>query len=448
MGLRDKYDISIAISAFQKGDFAAAEKVCKKILSCDYSNGGANYILALIASQKGSSNLAIRYFRKAISFAPNYLNYRIALSSHYLETDKPWAAIKELEIVLYNEPNSIAAHTNIGTAFKKIGSLEQAIYHFDKACLLLRKPLAESPGNQENQLKSQQTFFVSRQSKLEHDLQQLEFLYNKYPHKKDFKKYAEKLKDILLTFSKRNKNNNLAPFSDLEYAKVSYFYNKLLHRPVINNQKSILGEHKFDINLNKKIQSHKNDIMIIDEFLSKDTLANAQQYCLESTVWFDTKNNSRYLGAYLHDGFIPDFTLGINSALKEKWGDLFAGRVLKQLWAFKYDSEGGGSAFHADDASLNINLWITPDTSCLDPENSGLTIYPVTIPDGMPFSHYNNDISRLKDLISAGSNEELKIPYKCNRAVIFRSKFIHKTSDYKFISGYRHRRINITFLFD
>ena len=122
MGLRDKYDISIAISAFQKGDFAAAEKVCKKILSCDYSNGGANYILALIASQKGSSNLAIRYFRKAISFAPNYLNYRIALSSHYLETDKPWAAIKELEIVLYNEPNSIYVANRLGSP--KINILE------------------------------------------------------------------------------------------------------------------------------------------------------------------------------------------------------------------------------------------------------------------------------------------------------------------------------------
>ena len=104
---------------------------------------------------------------------------------------------------------------------------------------------------------------------------------------------------------------------------------------------------------------------------------------------------------------------------------------------------------HADDASININLWITPDESCKNLENSGLKLYPVAVPKDASFSDYNNDQNQLNRFISGEKEKkQLEVPYRCNRAVIFKSRIIHQTSEYEFYSGYENRRVNITFLFD
>ena len=448
MTSQNQNDLNIAIAAFQKGELDTAERVCINILSRDSCDAGANYILALINGQKGLKNVAINHFREAIFIAPEYFNYRIALSSYYLEINNPESAIKELEIVLSKVPDSIAAHTNIGTAFKKKGNLEKALAHFDKAAFLFRKPQDKDFINNNRQNEVHPTFSMTRETKLEHDIQQLEFLQSRYPSNVIFSQYANKMLDVLASFRRRNINNGLGSFSELEYEKIYDFYNKILFRPILHDESPILGDHKVNTLLSERFDYKADDIVIIDDFLCEVSLVNVQRYCLESTVWFDTKNDSGYLGAYMHDGFIPSFTLAIQPALREKWEKLFLGKVLKQLWAFKYVSEGEGTRFHADDASINVNLWITPDNCCFDPENSGLTLFPINIPENIAFSYYNNDKNRLNDLIKGREREKLIIPYKCNRAVIFKSRFIHKTSGCKFIPGYENRRINITLLFD
>ena len=43
--------------------------------------------------------------------------------------------------------------------------------------------------------------------------------------------------------------------------------------------------------------------------------------------------------------------------------------------------------------------------------------------------------------------EEVIVPYRCNRAVIFDSNLVHRTDDFYFAPGYENRRINITMLF-
>jgi hypothetical protein len=46
------------------------------------------------------------------------------------------------------------------------------------------------------------------------------------------------------------------------------------------------------------------------------------------------------------------------------------------------------------------------------------------------------------------SNAKLtRIPHRANRAVIFKSDLVHKTSDCRFADGYLNKRINISLLF-
>ena len=44
--------------------------------------------------------------------------------------------------------------------------------------------------------------------------------------------------------------------------------------------------------------------------------------------------------------------------------------------------------------------------------------------------------------------ENIVIPYRENRAVIFNSQLFHETDDFNFDESYENRRINITFLYD
>ncbi len=41
----------------------------------------------------------------------------------------------------------------------------------------------------------------------------------------------------------------------------------------------------------------------------------------------------------------------------------------------------------------------------------------------------------------------VRVPYKCNRAAIFDSSFVHRSLPARFRPGMRNRRINLTFLF-
>ena len=41
----------------------------------------------------------------------------------------------------------------------------------------------------------------------------------------------------------------------------------------------------------------------------------------------------------------------------------------------------------------------------------------------------------------------IEVPYKENRCVIFRSGLLHETATVRFKSGYKNRRINLTFMY-
>ncbi len=438
-------NINAAISSFQKGDLDSAEFLCFEILNTDSRSHGAYFILALISKQRGFDVEAEKYYLSAIDIAPQSANYRIALSAHFLERDNPGSALPHLEHAISLDPLSFAAHTNIGTAYKKIGDLKSAVIHFEKSCKIRRSSKNVDSNMREN---PDLTFHQSRIAKIEHDIEQFDFLNRVYPDKKNFRSYAEILRNILPDFSKRTDSHGSAVFTESEYNNISHFYNRLMWRYSDDKVSPILGDHQVNRGILGSFNNDTDEVLIIDNFLSERALASIRNYCLESTVWFDSKNDSAYLGAYMHDGFIPSITLGIGDELSKKWPQFFSDLTLTQLWAFKYDQEGHGTGLHADDASININLWITPDECCLDPENSGLTLYPVSIPEDAEFSEYNNDQNGLRELVSKEEENRLKIPYRCNRALIFRSRIIHQTSPYRFRAGYQNRRVNITLLFE
>jgi hypothetical protein len=134
--------------------------------------------------------------------------------------------------------------------------------------------------------------------------------------------------------------------------------------------------------------------------------------------------------------------------LHDQLSDIFRGHSLKYLWAYKYDSNYNGIKLHADQAAVNVNLWVTPDEANLNKDSGGLVIYTAKPPSEWDFKQYNTDTDFVRQqLLEPTGYANVTVPYKANRVVIFDSALFHQTDHFHFREGYKNRRINLTLLY-
>jgi len=171
---------------------------------------------------------------------------------------------------------------------------------------------------------------------------------------------------------------------------------------------------------------------------------------MDSTVWHEAKAADRiggYVGAYLTDGLFARAVLRISSELRARLPGIFKDHPLRFLWAYKYDHRYTGVRIHADDAAVNVNLWLTPDDANLDPSCGGLVIYKAQPPAEWSAEEYNSaERAGFQDLLGPSDWDNVTVPYRANRMVMFDSTLLHKTDRFKFKPGYEHRRMNLTLL--
>ena len=183
---------------------------------------------------------------------------------------------------------------------------------------------------------------------------------------------------------------------------------------------------------------------------------------------------------------MPTLVAELRAALPRVIGDL----PLVNAWAYKYggageadDARDAGIRVHADNALVNLNLWLTPDEfndpGPLRPPSAapsaaaaarggadkddddaqryrfpgGLTVYGCEPPNAADFGDWNDwtQETRMKAWLADPARPCLararRVPYRRNRAVVFDSDLLHETAPYRFRGGYAGRRINLTLLF-
>ena len=114
-------------------------------------------------------------------------------------------------------------------------------------------------------------------------------------------------------------------------------------------------------------------------------------------------------------------------------------------WAFVYDNVSRGVLPHADDSFINVNVWITPDECVADHNKNGLKIYKKECPKEINWEVYNTDNYWIKEFLKDSTYDT--IPYKYNRAVVFRGNTFHSTDNVYMKPGDENKRINYTFMF-
>ena len=116
-------------------------------------------------------------------------------------------------------------------------------------------------------------------------------------------------------------------------------------------------------------------------------------------------------------------------------------------WSFLYNNVGRGVSTHADPSFINVNIWVTPDECVEDHNKNGLRIYKKSAPKNIPWEYYNsgNHPWTIKFLKKSKYD---RIPYKYNRAIIFRGNTFHSTDNVHMKQGQENRRVNYTFLYN
>ena len=68
-------------------------------------------------------------------------------------------------------------------------------------------------------------------------------------------------------------------------------------------------------------------------------------------------------------------------------------------------------------------------------------------PDDWEIKDYEADRERIVTFLEQKADNSLVVPYRQNRAVLFRSRLFHHSDRPEFASGYENHRINLTLLY-
>jgi hypothetical protein len=364
---------------------------------------------------------ALACYERAIACRANYAEAYFNRGNVLSELDRDAEALESFHQCLRLDPAHVSARNNV------------FMHHFrtlDDQELIERLGMETAAANLREQAARRRETGAAAEFRIRHDIEQIEYLGSQGHAAPELEQARESLRTL----------RGAPPAGPYPLETL------LLQHTVAQDFESCLGDNDWR-DIEARYFSSSPEMIYIDNLLSPRALEELRRFCLASTVWKREYRNG-YLGAFAPQGFLSPLHLRIARELKQKMPRIFGPHRLEQLWAFKYDTRlAKGINVHADFARVNLNFWITPDEANLDPESGGMLVYDVPSPTDWPFREYNDNERGIYDFLEKNRANCVKVPYRCNRAVLFNSTLFHETDEIHFKEGYENRRINVTYLF-
>lgn len=299
-------------------------------------------------------------------------------------------AVAAFEAAVARNPGHAEAHFHLGSLLSERGEIAQGFAHFMRRAALIRRPTVASEAVH----------------KVKHDTEQRDWLVE----------HGIDGKGLVFADGARVEGSAIDPAHDAASALSAW-------------------------------RRATPQFVVIDNFLTAAALARLQNYCAGSTIWHRVYD-AGYIGATPEDGLACPLLAQIAEGCPARFPAIFGGHGFRYLGAFKYDSAlSTGTNTHADNAAINVNFYITPDTANLDPASGGMEIWNVAAPDAATMRRLNSDEEAVRAFLADAGATSTIIPHRENRAVIFRSNLFHRTDRCRFAEGYRNKRINVSLLY-
>ncbi|MDA0229797.1 MAG: tetratricopeptide repeat protein [Proteobacteria bacterium] len=127
--------LEAGVSAYRKGDFAAAKNHAEAALHDMPNQPDALHLMALVAHQSGEHDAAARHIERALAVTPDNVSMRNNLAMMYQAAGRSEDAHATLGRILKEQPEYHGAHYNLANLLKSEGDLTAACNHFRLAIL-------------------------------------------------------------------------------------------------------------------------------------------------------------------------------------------------------------------------------------------------------------------------------------------------------------------------
>jgi tetratricopeptide (TPR) repeat protein len=389
--------------------------------------------------------------RKAIELNPDFPEAHYNLGNILNDLSNLKDAELSYRKAIELNPDFPDAYANLGFILLFKGEYNLSLKYYSIYVELNRREDSNKESNHSR-------FKLISQYKMNHDIEQFEYLVSQGYQNEKFTKLAILYKQCASEINWPSETK-LISLSD-EYQRIlNGTYNRLIHKLEAPRLKNEAVNNSLNIeSITNDYFNHKFGLVYIDNFLSPLALESLREFLLGSTIWFNVANKGGYLGTNLKEGLGNPLIFQIAEELRKKFPKIFKDHPIKQIWAYKYDSRAknkssdlSGIHPHADDGAITFNLWITPSDANLNPSSGGLVFHSLEAPKQWDYNYqnsYNHDMVKIQEELKKSKDKTEVIPYKENRAVIFNSHLFHETDNYEFKDGYQNRRINLGILFD
>ncbi len=439
--------INQAIKFHSQGNISEAAKYYQQFIDQGFQDHRVFSNYGVISEDLGKLEEAENWFRKAIKLKPDFADAYSNLGNVLRDLGKLQEAELSLRKAIKLKPDFAVAHYNLGLILLQKGEYNLSLKYFSESAELLR--------GKRNQESNHSRFTNISKAKIDHDIEQFEYLASQGYETEKFTDLATLYKKVAAEIDWPSETQ-LISLSTKHQILLKDSYNRLIHQLKAPILQQAAVNHSLNVEqITNDYFDHEFGLTYIDNFLSPTALESLREFLLGTTIWFDVKSGG-YLGAYLKEGLASPLIIQIADELRKKFPKIFKDHNINQIWAYKYDSRAKnessslrGIKVHADLAAVNVNFWITSNESNLNPDSGGLVVYDVEAPKEWDFKIYNNpnDKTKILEELKKSKGNTKVIPHNENRAVIFNSNLFHETDNFEFKEGYENRRINVTLLF-
>jgi len=116
-----------ALSALQKGNFAEAGTIYRRIVSDDPMNFTALHMLGIVCSEERRFEEAENYFKSALSVNPTSFLCYLNFGAFYFRNKNYQSTLEQIDRALELSPNYGPAHSDRGCALVELGRIEEAL---------------------------------------------------------------------------------------------------------------------------------------------------------------------------------------------------------------------------------------------------------------------------------------------------------------------------------
>jgi tetratricopeptide (TPR) repeat protein len=342
-------------------------------------------------------------------------------------------SIKGFSRVCALEPEHYEAHRALGFLWLSIGERSRSLDHFARTYELRR--------GEDRSGVAAKSLSTTTRDKLLHDAEQFRYLSGLRRDRLRFETLARNYEEVAKEIPEQ-----AVALTTSQRDRLGEDYNTAIH---IRGAPEVAGRavSKQPDRGALARQFQERGAVYFDDVLSPPALLGLQRYLLESTIWHDFSHIGGFVASYLEDGLASPLLLQIADELRSAFPELLAAHPLSQAWVFKGLRASAAVDAHADDAAVSINFWLTPAAANLDPDHGGLAVCLAPPPPEWEIKDYEADQERIVAFLEQNAADRLIVPYRENRAVLFKSRLFHYSDAPSFALGYGNHRLNVTLLF-